>query len=111
MVRPAQGRLVDDVRHEAHFHQDTGNIGRLQYHEGGMAGRILQQRQVMAEFATTPRAIRADPTRVSCRTRLDRMRATSGGALRKLGPPKRSAAFSRWARAAVCASDALSDRV
>ncbi len=66
---------------------------------------------------TTLRAMRAEPTRVSCRTRLARMRATSGGALRTPGrrsgrrrspaaPGRRSArrrrcrrGYRRWRRA------------
>ena len=60
---------------------------------------------------TTFRAMRTEPDRVSYRTRLPRMLAMAGGMSRKLGPPKRSALFSRRASAAVWASDAVSDRV
>ena len=56
------------------------------------------------------RASRPEPIRVSCRTRLARMRATSGGAL-KPAPANRSALFSRRASAAVCASEAESASV
>ena len=53
---------------------------------------------------------RADPCRVSCRTRLPRICATSGGNLPMPGP-YRSTLFSRTASAAVCASDAVSEMV
>ena len=55
--------------------------------------------------------MRAEPMRVSWRTRLARMLATVGETSWNSGPAKRSALFSRRASAAVCASDAVSARV